>query len=121
MKTFIFMLLFISTVSIAADQNPGFETQDLDGSTINYSGTVGTSSVDLPASSNKVISEVFYRCPHQTPTTIRCLISYDGTTYISLNPGEAIGWSVKGNKKQIKVKGNQAGVTYEAVINYEAY
>jgi hypothetical protein len=36
-------------------------------------------------------------------------------------PGEFIGWSAKGFKKQVRVKGNQAGVFYQAIINYEAW
>ncbi len=120
-KIILLICAIIPTLLIGADKNPGFETQDLDGNTVNYSGTVGTSSINLPTTAGNIISEVFFRCPHQTPTTIRCSISYDGTTYLTLNPGEAVGWSVKGNKTQVKVKANQSNVSYEAVINYESY
>jgi hypothetical protein len=107
--------------AFCADTNPGFEQQDLYGSTVNYSSTVGTSEVNIPSSPNKVISEIFFKCPSQTPATIKCFISFDGTTFMTILPGESLGWSVKGLKKQIKIKGNQAGVLYEAVINYEEY
>ena len=129
MKTLIFksiifsiLLFFISGTSLGGiDIGPGFEMQDLEGSTINYSGTVGTSSINLPTSADKNISEVMFKCPYQTPLTIRCQISYDGTTYFDLMPGEFVGWSVKGFKKQIKIKANHAGVTYQTVINFEAW
>jgi hypothetical protein len=107
--------------AFSADTSPGFEQQDILGSTINYQTTVGTSAVNIPTSANKVISEIFFKCSSQTPSTIRCYISFDGTTYLTLLPGEAIGWSVKGLKTQLKIKGNQAGVLTESVINYEEY
>jgi hypothetical protein len=125
MKKFVLFLLlslfFYSDICFSADIGVGFEMQDLEGSTINYSGTVGTSYVSLPASADKNISEILFKCPYQTPMTIRCQISFDTATYFDLMPGEFIGWSAKGFKKQVRVKGNQAGVLYQAIINYEAW
>jgi hypothetical protein len=117
----IIQALFIATSAFSIDENPGFETQDLSGSTVNYQNTVGTSPINVPTVADKVISEVFFKCSVQTPATTRCFISFDNTTYLTLLPGEAIGWSVKGNKKQIRIKGSGAGVLWEAVINYENF
>lgn len=116
---FILSLILCSDICFSGDEYPGFEIQDLTGSTINYSGTITATPINLPTTASKVISEVLYHCPFQTPQTLRCLISFDGVTYFTLAPGEFIGWSAKGFIRQIKVKGNTSGVTYEAIINYE--
>jgi hypothetical protein len=118
---FIAHLTLMSDFLLGADVSPGFEIQDLAGSTVNYAGTVGTSSINLPTSADKNISEVLFRCPYQTPMTIRCQVSFDGTTYFDLLPGEFMAWSIKGFKKQIKIKANQAGVSYQTIINYEQW
>lgn len=123
MRKFILVAIFaLADLSArAVDLPPAFESQDLDGTTVNYSSTVGTTPINLPTTANKVISEVLFRCSLQTPATRRCLISFDGTTYFTLIPGDIIGWSVKGSKKQIKINGNTTGVLWEAVVNYESY
>jgi hypothetical protein len=108
-------------IALSTDELPGFEMQDLAGSTVNYSTTVGATPINVPTVANKVISEIFFKCSNQTPATIRCYLSFDGTTYLTMLPGEALGWSVKGNKKQVQVKGSGAGILWEAVINYENY
>jgi hypothetical protein len=106
----------------AADQESAMETQDLSGSTSHFSGTIGTTSTTIPAVANKVISEVFFKCDNQTPIAKQCLISFDaGVSWLSIGIGEAIAWSVKGRIKQIRVKASTAGVTYQGLINYEAY
>jgi hypothetical protein len=117
--TLVAAVAICPAVVFCAEELPGFETQDITGSTLNYSGTVGVSAINIPTSANKVISEVLFKCPYQTPLTIRCQISFDGTTYFDLMPGEFIGWSTKGFMKQFKVKANQAGVSYQAIVNYE--
>lgn len=118
LATFIFL---ISSMSFAIDENPGTEIQDLSGNTINYANTVSTSPTSLPTTANKVISEVMFRCLQQTPATKLCYISLDGTTYFTVYQGEVVAWSLKGNKKQISIKGNTTGVLCETVINYENY
>ncbi len=124
-RIFIFslisLLFFRGDICLSSDVAPGFEIQDLAGSSINYSGTLSSSSINIPTTADKNISEVLFKCPYQTPLTIRCQISIDGTTYFDLMPGEFIGWSVKGFKKQIKLKANQAAVSYQAIINYEQW
>lgn len=117
----ISLLFFRGDICFSADVSPGFEIQDLAGSSVNYSGTLSTSSINIPTTADKIISEVLFKCPYQIPVTIRCQISIDETTYFDLMPGEFIGWSVKGFKKQIKLKANQAAVSYQAIINFEQW
>jgi hypothetical protein len=123
MKAFFLVAIFaLADLSArAVDLPPSFESQDLEGTTINYSSTVGTTAINIPTTADKIISEVLFRCSLQTPATKRCYISFDGTTYFTLIPGDIIGWSVKGRKKQIKINGNTTGVLWEAVVNYESY
>lgn len=123
MKTiFAILILIYSQIAIAADVPPGFEIQDLQGSTVHYSGTASTVEANIPTVADKVISEVFFKCDFQTPNTKKCLISFDGGTgWLTLDVGEMIGWSQKGKRTQIKVKANTTGVTYQAIVNYETY
>lgn len=109
-------------LAVAADASPGFETQDLDGATTHYSGTVGTTAVAIPAVAGSVISEVVIKCPYQTPVSKKLLVSFDGgTNFFTLDPGDFIGWSVKGRRTQIHIKGSTAGVAYDVILNREAY
>lgn len=108
--------------SRAADIYPGFETQDLTGSTVHYNGTMGTSNVAIPTVADKVMAEVLVKCPYQTPLSVECYVSFDsGTTFFTLGVGEYLGWSLKGNIKQIYIKGSTAGVAYQIIANYEDY
>jgi hypothetical protein len=121
-KVLPLILLSIGGFCFAADEESSMETQDLAGSTSHFSGTANTTSVTIPAVANKVISEVFFKCDNQTPIAKQCLISFDaGVSWLSLGIGEAIAWSAKGRIKQIRVKASTAGVTYQGLINYEAY
>lgn len=107
---------------MSAEISPGFEMQDLIGQTKHYNGTISTSPTTLPAVADKTISEVIFKCPYQTPQTKTCSISFDGgTTYFTLAVGEFLGWSVKGEIEQVKIKGSTSGVTYDMLINYEEY
>jgi len=48
--------------------------------------------------------------------------SFDGgTNFSTLAIGDSIIWKVKGDRKQIKIKGSAAGVVYEAIINFEEF
>lgn len=112
----------VAQVAFSADLLPAFETQDLDGGTTHYNGTVGTSAIAIPTVAGNIISEVVIKCPFQTPTTKKLLVSFDGgTTFFTLDPGEFIGWSVKGSRRQIHIKGGVAGVSYDVLLNREAY
>ena len=75
MKNFVLLCMIqamlIASNAFSIDEPPGFETQDLAGSTVNYQSTVGTSPINVPTVANKVISEVFFKCSSQTPATTR--------------------------------------------------
>lgn len=98
-----------------------FEIQDMDGSTVHYASTVGTSPVAIPASPDKEIAEFWIENDiNNTPATKRLSFSCDGgTTYTELKIGESISWTPKGRIKQIYIKGSAASVSYQMIVNYE--
>jgi len=122
MKKFL-ALLVVCFLSVGADSPPGFETQDLYGDTINYSGNVGTTAIAIPTSADKVISETIIRVPDQSPSTRTLQVSFTSIAgpWMTLAIGEYIAWSVKGTKKQFWIKGSTANVEYEIIVNYETY
>ena len=102
------------------DAAPQFETEDLLGTTSQYSGVVGVSPVTIPASAGTVIAEALVRCVSSNLITKSLSVSFDGgTTYLVLTPGEFIGWSLKGGVTQLYIKGSVASVAYEIVLNRE--
>lgn len=103
------------------DSAPQFEVTDTKGSTGHYNGSVGTTTVAIPTVADKVISSCWIENDiDNTPTTKKLSFSFDGgTTFTELKLGESMIWSPKGDKKQIHVKGNVAGVSYKVIINYE--
>jgi len=117
-----YLLFLIFPFLLGANLNPSMEGQDLDGTTTHFNGTVGTTAIALPTVAGAVISEVLFKCPAQTPTTTKCLLSFDGgTLFVTLSQGEFIGWSTKGYLRQIHIKGSAAGVSYEMVMNREGW
>lgn len=101
-----------------ADKPIGDSAQDF-GSTDQYAGTVGLTSIAVPTVAGDPIATCLVRCPAQTPSTVRLSYSFDNVTFHDLSPGEYIGWSPKGNKTQVYLKANAAGVKYEVVLNRE--
>jgi len=116
-------LIFIAFLLVGADTPPGFETQDLYGTTTNYSGTVGASAIAIPTVAGNVISEALVRMPNQSPQSRRLQVSFTSNAgpWLTLSPGEFVAWSVKGSKKQFWIIANGAGISYEIVVNYETY
>jgi hypothetical protein len=108
-----------------AHSNPDFETKDILGKTLPFSGTVGTSNLTLPTSSQGKISEMLLRNPNTNGINTKLYLSFDGgTTFFSLARGEFIGWSPKSNAsntpiEQIVIKGSVALSDYELIINVE--
>lgn len=103
-----------------ADKLPQFEGQDVLGTTAHFNSTVGTTAVAVPSSPGNAISEVLVSCPQQTPNTKKLLVSFDGgTLFKTLEIGEGLVWSLKGSPTQIHVKGNEANVSYEIIMNRE--
>jgi len=103
------------------DQAAQFEQVDLLGSTVPLSASVGTSLTAIPAAATTIIQTFIVICKvDQVPATKRLLVSLDGgTNFTTLKVGGRFGGRLKGNKKQIHIKGNQAGVEYEITLNKE--
>jgi hypothetical protein len=96
------------------------ETEDLIGTTDQFSGSVGTSNANVPASAGNVIAEALVRCSSDQANSRRLSVSFDGgTTFLVLSPGEFVGWGTKGGLTQIVIKGNVASVDYEVILNRE--
>ena len=116
-------LLLLSFCLVGADTPPGFETQDLYGTTTNYSGTVGATAIAIPTVAGNVISEALIRMPTQSPNSRRLQVSFTSNTgpWLTLSPGEFGAWSVKGSKTQFWIIANGAGISYEIIVNYETY
>lgn len=106
-----------------SDSLPGFEIEDNAGSTIQASGSVGTSAIQIPASDTTAVSEFIIQCPEEQDVDNRLLISLDGgTNYLTIYPSGHWAWTPKGGSvKHLDIKGNQAGVLYEVVVNLEAF
>jgi hypothetical protein len=98
-----------------------FEIQDLDGQTIHYSGTVGTTAINIPTVVAKEISEFWIENPiNNTPANETLSFSCDaGVTFTDLLVGESMVWTPKGRIRQLKIKGSTASVNYKMIVNYE--
>jgi len=101
-----------------AEKPIGDNPQDF-GLTSNYVGSVTTVSTPIPTVAGNEIATALIRCPSQTPNTRRLLYSFDNVTFLTLTPGEFVGWSVRGSKTQIFIKGNVNPVDYEVILNTE--
>jgi hypothetical protein len=105
------------------DIAPEFEvTNDL-GYTFQYSGTVGTTAIQVPPSPFRPVDSILIRCPQQ-PSTRRLEVSFDyGANWLSLAPSEYLIWEPRrdssGNDiQQVTIRGNTAGVLYESLVNF---
>lgn len=103
------------------DVLPEFEGSDNRGSTIQQSGTVGTSNIQIPSVASTAVSEFIIQCPDDQDIDNRLLISLDGgVNTLTLQPSGHWAWTPKGSSvTQIDIVGNQAGVKYEIVVNLE--
>lgn len=106
------------------DLSPEFETTDELGQTRQYSGTVGTTPINIPSSPFRSIDSFLLRCPNQSPTSRRIEFSLNGgVNWMTLGVGEYIGWSPRKDSSgndivQILIRSNTAGTAYEAIINF---
>ena len=97
-----------------------FEIADNQGSTLQDSGTVGTTPIVFPDPAQAPISEFIIQCPEDQNIDNRLLVSIDGVNFLTLQPSGHWAWTPKGNTvTQLTIKGNQAGVDYELVANLE--
>jgi len=98
-----------------------FEIQDLDGETIHYSSTVGTTPITVPSVAGKIISEFWIENSlDNSPVTKRLEFSCDGgVTYTSLRLGESMNWTPKGRIRLLYIKASAASTSYSMIVNYE--
>ena len=102
-----------------ADVKPQFEYQDLLGSSKLFTGTVGTTPINIPSSPGGKIASVEVYCPKQALNRVLSFSIDDGTTYQDLEPVEGQYLQLRGGLTQIKIKGNVAGVQYQIYMNRE--
>jgi len=97
-----------------------FEIADNQGSTLQSSGSVGTTPIVFPDPAQTPISEFLIQCVESQNLDGRLLISMNGVDFITLYPSGHFAWTPKGDSvTQLTIKGNQAGVLYELVANLE--
>lgn len=95
-------------------------SQNNRGATFIYSGSVGTTAIDLPPSSGKQIKEMMISCTAEQSVINKLLFSIDnGTTFHEIKMGNFISWPIRGDIQQIKIKGSTASVNYQVFINRE--
>lgn len=103
-----------------ADVTPQFETQDNEGVTKTFSGSVTTAGVLLPDPAISSISSVLIVCSADQNKNNRLEIALDGTNYdLTLSPGGFIEWDMKGEIDQVSIRAESGTVDYQAVINME--
>jgi hypothetical protein len=102
-----------------ADVSPSFEATDVLGTTEHYNGTVGLSTIGVVPVPGRVVSRAFIKMPVQSPSSRRLQFSFDGISFIDLEPGASIDWDTKENVTQLSLKANQAGTTYQVLLNRE--
>ena len=104
-----------------SDSPPRQEIADNQGSTIQQSGTVGTTPISIPDPAQTPIGEFIIQCPEDQDLENRLMVSLDGgSNWLTIYPSGHWAWTPKGQSiDQLTVKGNQAGVEYEAVLNLE--
>lgn len=102
------------------DRPERFEVADQQGSTLQSSGSVGTTPIVFPDPAGPPIAEFLIQCPEDQDIDGRLLVSLDGTNFLTLYPSGHWAWTPKGDSvTQITIKGNQANVLYEIVVNQE--
>lgn len=101
------------------ERGSNFETKDYEGSTAHFNGTVGTSPISVPSSAGNPIDEFIIKCMYANTDTAYLEVSMDGgTNYFRLQAGMALQWSPKGGTTtQLTIRGSEAGVAYESIIN----
>ena len=105
------------------DQIPQFETEDLKGSVDSYESTVGTSLAAVPAAAGTVIQSFsVISAPDQLWNNV-LYVYLDGGTNIAAEmfPGGFFSGPLRGDKKQIHIKGSAASVKYKITLNREVY
>lgn len=108
-----------------AHSQPEFETKDILGKTQHYNGSVGITSVLVPAIAADKITNILIRSPSTNSVTSTLFIAFDGqSTYLSLKRGEFAAWSPRNTASnspilQVRVLGSAAATNYEIIIDFE--
>lgn len=96
------------------------ETDDLNGETKCYSGTVGTSSIAIPTVADKVIAYVTTLSNEPAASGKVLSVSFDGeSTWYDLSGQEHVSVPVRGRRKQIHIKGSAANTNYKMIVQME--
>jgi len=102
-----------------SDIAPQFETQDLDGTTDHFNGTVNTTPINVPSVAGGVIAEVMLHVPRQPGSAI-IEISFDGgVSYFEVEERNTIVVPTKGGITQIKIKSGGGTRSYQIIMNRE--
>lgn len=106
-----------------SDQLPEFEIADKKGSTVVYTGTVGTSWTAVPAAPTaNDIQSFAVEADAENDITNTLSVSLDGgtTTLTIIYPTGYFGGLIKGSSQtQIWLKGAAVSCAYTVTINYE--
>jgi hypothetical protein len=106
-----------------ADQLPEFEISDKKGTTVVYTGSVGTSFTAVPAApTGNDIQSFSVEADSENDITNTLSVSIDGGTTVLgiLYPSGYLYQLVKGvTQTQIHIKGAAASCAYRIMINYE--
>jgi len=97
------------------DVHEQFEQIDVEGSSVIYTGTVGTSSVPIPSSPTNLISEFLVIAYDK-----KLYISFDDSTFLEIEKNGFFAWTPK-NTRQIYIKGSAASTSYAIVMNLEPF
>ena len=103
------------------DSPARFEIADNQGTTLQFSGSVGTIAEEFPDPAQTPIGEFLIQCPEDQDIDNRLLVSVNGIDFMTLKPSGHWIWSPKGQSvTQLTIKGNiVTGVLYEIVLNLE--
>lgn len=103
------------------DSPPRFEIADNQGTTVQSSGTVGTTPISFPAVAGPPISEFLIQCVENQDVDHRLQVSLDGgSNWITLYPTGHLAWTPKGQSVvQLTLKGSEPNVGYEILANLE--
>lgn len=98
-----------------ADQLPGFEINDNDGSTVGFSGTATTSITDIPSVADKRISGFMFTVDGEN-----IQISADGgTTYFDVPKKGNGAKDIKGDITQLKIRTSTGTTDYSLWVDFE--
>ncbi len=100
-----------------ADEAPSFESQDIEGSSDHFNGTVGTTAVPIPTVAGDPIHEFLIES-REGNSAKKLFVSFDGgTLFKTVDGGGNMSWAPKGRVTQIHIKASAANHNYEIIMN----